>query len=62
MNSGGGSDRKGTGHHKKPDGRGEREELLPNPVRPSEKKDKTYDLLFREKIYFDARVRFARDQ
>jgi hypothetical protein len=62
MNSGGRSDRKGTGGHKKPDGRGEREELFPNFVRPSENQDKPYDLLYWKNMYIDARVRYARDQ
>jgi hypothetical protein len=46
MNSGGGSDREGTGRPEKPDGRGGRKDLLPNFVRPSEKKEKLYDFLF----------------
>jgi hypothetical protein len=32
--------------HKKPGGRRDREGLLPNFVRPSEKKEKPYDFLF----------------
>jgi hypothetical protein len=36
----------GTGCHKKPDGRRDMEGLLPNFVRPSEKKEKPYDLLY----------------
>jgi hypothetical protein len=57
-----GSGRRGAGRHKKPDGRRDREDLLPNFVRPSEKKEEPYDLLFWKKIYLDARVRSACDQ
>jgi hypothetical protein len=45
MNDGSGR-RNTTGRHKEADGRRNMKELLPNFVRPSEKKEKPYDFLF----------------
>ncbi|MDR1223545.1 MAG: hypothetical protein LBL07_11810 [Tannerella sp.] len=46
MNREGGLGRKGGGRPEKRNGRRDREDLLPNPIHPSEKQEKPHDFPF----------------